>query len=262
MRKFGIWLLIALLGLGMGLPARAEVPPLYLTATQAEISDSDPFYDSELDIARAVWDEAGIAVYEQDPERFITGTYIIVEADGQREKAVCVALRANDGAETCYAVTVLLSSGEVALVDAFVPGERYAELQEAKGSALFWSLEDAALYHHLFMHFTDDVTCPAVPEEGDMPREEAVRRVKEIIAEGSGATEADLQALLMTAFFSEPWNTEPDNPYNTRYWSVCFVQPLHGTGGRYEEQYAVNISSPDGSVLMYYDLSEDGPANG
>ncbi len=264
MRNLGVFLLSALLTLSAALPAFAE--PLYLTAALAESTEHDMPYEEALEIARGEWQKAVGAIDDplvkgEFPERYAVSSFVTVKVEGKAERAWRITLWDRVTGESC-AVTILSPSGKVAEVDAFQIAERYEELIEAKGPPDFWSLEDGMLYDRMFIQSPWDSARRGLPGEGDMPREEAIIKSREIVLSRSDITGENLDALTRCVAF---WECEPQeglDVYDTDYWTI-----LYGTGGPdagkpFHLLYAVNLSAVDARVFYYYDEAKDGPLNG
>ena len=152
------------------------------------------------------------------------------------------------------AVTVASPGGEV--LEA-VLGEESAltkRWETERGPRWFWSLEDRALYDRLYVSTSMSVS--VLPEEGDLPQEEALAIAREAIAQACGIQPETLDQeyrLDMELCLCSLQSAEKE-----RVWNVCFRQ-LNPQSGNWDLCYWADILADDGTV---YQAGDNAGGNG
>lgn len=266
MKKFLFSLLTLLFTMSLALVAFAE--PLFLTATVAAPGEEDLTQEEALVIAKKEWEKTlGAVDYERKVDdwlvKFPVSIFVNVTVDGKTERAWCMALRDRITEDGCV-VTILSPSGTVVDVATYKCNDVREEVIKTKGDLDFLSLEDMMIYGAMVESLPGDTARRGLPEEGDLTREEAIAKAKEIVLERSDVSAEDLDAMpyVIAYWVNVPIADSEKGNYDTNHWTVAFGTGGPDVGEPFHSIYYVNLSVKNGDVFFYYDEVKQGPANG
>lgn len=143
------------------------------------------------------------------------------------------------------AVTIASPGGEVLEAMLGEEGPLLERWEAERGPRWFWSQEDRVLYDQLYVSTSMSVS--VLPQESDLPREEALAIAKEAIERECGVRpetldeeyRLDMELCLLSLKTAE----------KERVWSVCFRQ-LNPQSGNWDLCYWAHVMADDGTVYQ------------